>query len=318
MTSEPTYFGIDVSKENLDLGVNPKRQIRRFHNTATGISKIVDHITETGPIMVVMEATGGFEIPVAAALGEAGILTAIVNPRQVRDYARSTGKLAKTDAIDAQILADFAATVHPEPRPLADPQAQELKAILARRRQLNEMITAEKNRLQRARGILRDHIRAHIGWMENEMLDMDSALKQFIEGSPMWQEKDNLLRSVPGIGPVLSTTLVAELPELGNLNRKQIAALVGVAPLNRDSGKMRRKRSVWGGRASVRAALYMGALVATRFNPVIKRFYERLLAAGKAKKAAITACMRKLLIIINAMIKHHTPWHYSPDLVVIP
>ena len=317
MNTQPVYVGIDVSKENLDLAENPRQQIRRFHNTATGIGKTVDHIRETGSILVVMEATGGLEIPLAAALGEAGIPTAIVNPRQVRDYARSTGKLAKTDAIDAQMLADFAATVHPEPRPLAEPQARELKDILARRQQLNEMITAEKNRLQRARGVLRDHIWAHIAWMEKEMLDMDTTLKRFIEASPMWREKDNLFQSVPGIGPVLSTTLVAELPELGKLNRKQIAALVGVAPFNRDSGKMRGKRSVWGGRASVRAALYMGTLVATRFNPVIKQFYQRLIAAGKAKKAAITACMRKLLIILNAMIKHHTPWHYAPALVVI-
>ena len=229
MNTEPTYIGIDVSKENLDLAVNPGKQIRRFHNTATGIGKIVDYIREINPVLVVMEATGGFEISLAAALGEAGIPTAIMNPRQVRDYARSTGKLAKTDAIDAQILADFAAVVHPEPRPLADLQTQELKDILVRRRQLNEMITAEKNRLQRARGVLRDHIKDHIAWMEKEMLDMDMTLKHFIEVSPMWREKDNLFQSVPGIGPVLSTTLVAELPELGNLNRKQIAALVGCA-----------------------------------------------------------------------------------------
>jgi len=317
MNNEVIYVGIDVSKENLDLAINPKKQVRRFYNTATGIGKIVDHITKTGSTLVVMEASGGFEIPVAAALGESGIPTAIVNPRQVRDFARSTGKLAKTDAIDAQILADFAATVHPEPRPLADHQAQELKDILARRRQLNEMITAEKNRLQRARGALRDHIRAHIAWMKKEMLDMGSALRHLIEESPMWREQDNLLQSVPGIGPVLSSTLVAELPELGNLNRKQIAALVGVAPYNRDSGKMRGKRSVWGGRASVRAALYMGALVATRFNPVIKRFYERLIGAGKAKKAAITACMRKLITILNTMIKHQTFWHYALEPAVL-
>ena len=317
MNTEPIYIGIDVSKENLDLAVNPKKQSQRFHNTATGIGKVIDYIMAINPILVVMEASGGFEITIAAALGEAGIPTAIMNPRQVRDYARSTGKLAKTDTIDAQILADFGAAVRPEPRPLANLQAQELKEILARRRQLNEMITAEKNRLLRARGMLRDHIKAHIAWMEKEVLDMNSALRRFIEESLMWREKDNLLQSVPGIGPVLSSTLVAELPELGNLNRKQIAALVGVAPLNRDSGKKRGKRSVWGGRSSVRAALYMGTLVATRCNPPIRRFYERLIAADKAKKAAITACMRKLLIIINAMVKHHTPWLYTPEPAAI-
>lgn len=317
MKTEPIYVGIDVSKDNLDLAVHPRQQIRRFHNTATGINKVVEYIQDVGPVLVVMEATGGFEITVAATLGEKGISTAVINPRQVRDYARSTGKLAKTDAIDAQILADFAAAVQPEPRPLADTQTQELKDILSRRRQLNEMITAEKNRLHRARGVLRDHIRAHIAWMEKELIEMDSELKYFIEESPMWREKDNLLRTVPGIGPVLSSTLVAELPELGTLNRKQIAALVGVAPLNRDSGKMRGKRSVWGGRASVRSALYMGTLVATRFNPVIRRFYEHLIVSGKAKKAAITACMRKLITILNSMIKHHSAWRYTTDSVVI-
>jgi transposase len=317
MDTEPIYIGIDVSKENLDLAESVRKQVRRFHNTATGIGKLVDYLMTVNPTLVVMEATGGYEIPVAAALAEAGIPTAIMNPRQVRDYARSTGRLAKTDAIDARILVDFGAAVRPEARPLADVQTQELKEILARRRQLNEMITAEKNRLQRARGALRDHIKAHIVWMEKEMLDMDSALRHFIEESPMWREKDNLLKSVPGIGPVLSSTLLAELPELGRLNRKQIAALVGVAPLNRDSGKMRGKRSVWGGRAGVRAALYMGTLVATRFNPVIRRFYERLTAAGKAKKVAIVACMRKLLTILNVMIRHHSTWQNFPEPAVI-
>lgn len=317
MDTKTIYIGIDVSQENLDLAANTQKQIRRFHNTTTGIGKMVAYLMTVGPTLVVMEATGGYEIPVAAALGEAGITTAIMNPRQVRDYARSTGKLAKTDAIDARILADFGATVHPEPRRLADLQTRELKEIMARRQQLNEMITAEKNRLRRAQGLLRDHIRAHVDWMEKEMSDMDSALRSFIKRSPMWREKDNLFKSVPGVGPVLSSTLLAELPELGSLNRKQIAALVGVAPLNRDSGKMHGKRSIWGGRASVRAALYMGALVATRFNPVIRRFYQRLLAAGKAKKTAITACMRKLLVILNAMIKHRTPWNYAPELVVL-
>jgi transposase len=317
MSNEPIYVGIDVSKDNLDLAVHPRQQIRRFHNTATGINKAVEYIRDIGPVLLVMEATGGFEITVAAALSEAGITTAIVNPRQARDYARSTGKLAKTDAIDAQMLADFAAAVQPEPRPLADTQAQELKDILARRRQLNEMITAEKNRLHRSRGALRDHIRAHINWMEKELIEMDSELKHFIEKSPIWREKDNLLKTAPGIGPVLSSTLVAELPELGNLNRKQIAALVGVAPLNRDSGKMRGKRSVWGGRAGVRSALYMGTLVATRFNPVIREFYNRLIAAGKPKKVAITACMRKFITILNAMIKHHSTWQYISNSAVI-
>ena len=317
LESEPTYVGIDVSKDNLDLAVHTRHQIRRFANTGTGISNIVRHIMNLGPVLVVMEATGGYETPLAAALGEAGIPTAIVNPRQVRDYARSTGKLAKTDAIDARILADFAAAVHPEPRPLADSQTLELREILARRVEINEMITAEKNRLHHASRPLRDHIGAHIAWLQKALADMDSELKRFIEESPLWREKDNPLKSVPGIGPVLSSTLVANLPELGSLNRKQIAALVGVAPFNHDSGKMRGKRSCWGGRGNVRAALYMATLVATRHNPVIMAFYERLCAAGKPKKAAIVACMRKLLTIVNAMIKHHTTWHYAPEAAAI-
>jgi len=310
---EHIYVGIDVSKEALDLAVHGRHEVRRFANTTSGIDKTVGHIRLLGSALVVMEATGGYEISLAAALGDARVPVAIVNPRQVRDYARSMGKLAKTDAIDARILAEFGASVHPQPRPLADNKTLELREILARRVQLNEMITAEKNRLQHARGLLREHISAHIEWLEESLAGINSTLRRFIKDSPMWREKDNLLRSVPGIGPVLSSTLVADLPELGSLNRKQIAALVGVAPFNRDSGNMRGKRSCWGGRANVRAALYMPTLVATRFNPVIKRLYGRLLKAGKAKKVAITACMRKLLTIVNAMIKHHTSWQYVSE-----
>ena len=316
MENEQAYIGIDVSKNSLDLAVHGRHEVRRFANTAAGIAKTVRHAKESSPVLVVIEATGGYEMELAAAMAEDGIPTAIVNPRQVRDYARSTGKLAKTDAIDARILADFGASVHPEPRLLADSQTMELRDILARRGQISEMITAEKNRLQRSRGLLRDQIREHIVWLQKALSDMDSELKHFIEDSPLWREKDNLLKTVPGIGPVLSSTLVADLPELGTLDRKQIAALVGVAPFNRDSGKMRGKRACWGGRANVRATLYMATLVATRHNPVIQAFYQRLCAAGKAKKAAITACMRKLLTIVNAMIRHHTPWHYTSDAAI--
>ncbi len=317
MEQERAYVGVDVSKDRLDLAVHSHHEIRGFANTATGISKLLKHVTSLGPVLVVMEATGGYEMSLAAALAEAAIPMSIVNPRQVRDFARSTGQLAKTDSIDARILAKFAAVIGPEPRMLADIQTLELRDILARRDQLNEMITAEKNRLHHARGPLRDHISAHIAWLERSLAEMDSELKRFIEASPLWREKDNLLKSVPGIGPVLASTLVANLPELGALNRKQIAALVGVAPFNRDSGKMRGKRSCWGGRAEVRAALYMATLVATKHNPVIRKFYERLCAAGKAKKAAITACMRKLLTIVNAMIKHRTTWRYVVEEAAI-
>lgn len=312
-----TYVGIDISKETMDIAVKPKQPAKRFKNNDEGISEAATYVNGFAPALVVMEATGGFEMSLAAALGVAGILVAVVNPRQVRDYAKSMGKLAKTDTIDAQVLADFAAAVQPEPRPLANEQAQKLRDILARRRQLNEMITAEKNRLGRARKPVADHIRAHIVWLEKELEGMDSQLRSFIQDSPLWREKDDLLQSIPGVGPVMSSTLLAELPELGTLNRKQIASLAGLAPFNRDSGNFRGKRIVWGGRAKVRAALYMSTLVATKHNIVIRRFYERLCSAGKAKKAAITACMRKLLTIMNAMMKHHTSWQSDSNQAVI-
>ena len=268
-------------------------------------------IRDRCPTLVVLEATGGMEYPLAAALAVAGRPVVVVNPRQVRDFARATGRLAKTDAIDARVLAHFAAAMHPQTRPLPDTQGQELKAILARRRQLIEMLTAERNRLQSARSkAVKANIQAHIAWLEKEMTHIDHDLGQSIRQSPVWQEKDDLLKSVPGVGPVLSTTLLADLPELGLLNRREIAALVGVAPFNRDSGHIRGQRAVWGGRAVVRSALYMSTLVATRYNPIIRDFYQHLLSAGKPKKLAVTACMRKLLAILNAMLKHKKPWHY--------
>jgi transposase len=227
----------------------------------------------------------------------------VVNPRQVRDFAKATGRLAKTDRIDAQVLAHFAQAVGPQPRPLPDAQTQELAAFLARRQQLIQLLTAEKNRLWSSRPPLRQRVQAHIRWREQELRELDQQLGQRIEGSPLWRAKDDLLQSVPGIGPVVSFTLLAQLPELGSLNRQQIAALVGVAPLNRDSGTLRGQRKVWGGRAAVRTALYMATLVATRHNPTIRAFYQRLRGAGKAKKVALTACARKLLSIINAMLK---------------
>ncbi len=311
------YVGIDVSADALDVAAHPRQGVNSFRNTDAGISELVSYLKKLAPALVVMEATGGLELNVAAALAASGIPVAIVNPRQIRDYAKSLGKLAKTDKIDAQVMADFAAANQPEPRPLPDSQTQALKDLLTRRSQLSEMITAEKSRLRRARRPVSEHIEAHIAFLEQELGKMDSGIRGFIQDSPVWREKENLLRSVPGIGPVLSSTLLAELPELGALNRKQIAALAGVAPFNRDSGKLRGKRAVWGGRAKVRVVLYMGTLVATRRNDVIRPFYERLLAAGKAKKAAITACMRKMLTILNAMLKHGTPWLCFPNQAVI-
>ena len=255
-----------------------------------------------------LEATGGFEVDVAGALAAAGLPTAVVNPRQVRDFARATGLLAKTDQLDAQALAHFAEAVRPEPRPLPDAQAQELSALLLRRRQLVDMLTAEKNRVSLAAARIRPQIQTHIAWLQQQLADLDRDLGQLIRSSPVWRAKDDLLRSVPGVGPVLATTLVASLPELGTLTRQQIAALVGVAPLNRDSGTWRGRRTVWGGRAHVRAVLYMSTLVAVRHNPALRAFYERLRHAGKLPKVALTACMRKLLTILNAMLKHQTRW----------
>jgi len=312
------FVGIDVAKASLDVAVDGTTQRRKFANEEAGIEQATTYLKGLSPELVALEATGGIEIPLAASLVAAAIPVAVVNPRQIRDFARATGKLAKTDVLDAQVIAFFAATIHPTPRPLPDAKTQELNAVLVRRRQVRGMITAERNRLSSARKAVRERIQAHINWLEQELVSLNDDLKRKVEESPAWREKDDLLKSVPGVGPVLSATLLMELPELGTLNRKQIAALVGVAPLNRDSGTLRGKRSVWGGRAPVRAALYMAALVATRFNPIIRSFYQRLCAAGKAKKVALVACMRKLLTILNAMLKHRLPWSYPAPPVFGP
>ena len=248
------------------------------------------------------------ETSAASALAVAGLPCAVINPRQVRDFAKATGQLAKTDRLDAGILAQFADRIRPIPRPMPDPETKALSDLMSRRRQLIEMVTAEKNRLQCTPPGWRADVQSHITWLEGRLARLQEKLEALIKTSPTWRVNDELLQSVKGVGPVLSTTLLADLPELGTLNRKKIAALVGVAPFNRDSGTMRGKRTVWGGRAQVRAVLYMGTLAATRHNPVIKAFYTRLLAAGKAKKVALTACMRKLLTILNAMIKNQTAW----------
>lgn len=265
------------------------------------------------PTLVVLEATGGYEIPVTGALAAAQIPVVVVNPRHVRDFAKATGTLAKTDARDAQTLAHFAAVIQPAVRPLPDEHTQALAALVTRRRQLVDMLTAEKNRLRQASKPIRTSLKAHITWLERAVQEADIDLAKAIRQSPVWREKDEWLRSAPGVGPVLTTTLLATVPELGTLTHKQIAALVGVAPFSRDSGLLRGKRTCWGGRAQARAVLYMGAIVATRFNPVIRAFYQRLCAAGKAKKVALTACMRKLLVILNAMLKHRTPWRHGME-----
>jgi transposase len=305
------YAGIDVSKDILDLAVLPTGEKRQYSNDETGIEKLVIRLKKIKVNLVVMEPTGGLEMPSAAALTLEGIKVAVVNARQVRDYAKATGKLAKTDKLDALMMAEFAAVIKPPVRELRDEETQEIKAIVSRRRQLLEMLTAEKNRLAIAPKSLKPKILSHIEYLKKELADLDRDLRQRIEDSPVWRVKDDLLQSIPGVGKVLAATLLAELPELGKLNRRQIAALVGVAPYNRDSGMMRGKRSVWGGRAPVRSALYMAALVATRFNPVIANFYHRLLEKGKAKKVALVACMRKLLTIMNAILKTQKAWQYA-------
>lgn len=307
MTHPPVFVGSDVSKAQLDLALRPEGRFAA-PNTEAGIAQVLTRLRALSPTRVVMEATGGLELPLTGALAAAGLPVVVVNPRQVRDFAKATGKLAKTDTLDAQVRAQFAAVIRPEPRPLPDEQPQMLAALLTRRRQLVEMLTAEKNRLARARPPIRKNLRAHITWLERALDQADSDLAEAIQQSPVWREKDEWLRRGPGVGPVLTTTLRAHLPELGTLTDKQIAALVGVAPLNRDSGPLRGRRTVWGGRAQVRMALYRGAIVAARFNPVIRNFYQRLGATGKAKNVALVACMRKLLVILNAMLKHRTPW----------
>ena len=321
MEGEPRFVGIDVSKAQLDVAVRPtgKRWVLPYDET--GIEGLIPQIVDLEPALVLLEATGGLELPLVAALAAAALPVVVVNPRQVRDFAKATGTLAKTDALDAGVLAHFADAVRPEVRPLQDAETQVLNSLTARRHQVMTMLVSEKNRLGTASGAVSPRavsprIEAHIAWLEQELSDLDKGLRQTLRRSPVWREKDDLLRTVPGVGPQLSLTLLAHLPELGTLDRKQIAALVGVAPYNRDRGTRRGKRAVWGGRSRVRAVLYMGALVASRHNPAIRDFYQRLLAAGKPKKVALVASMRKLLVTLNAMLKHGYPWRDMTQPVV--
>jgi transposase len=318
-TTAKLYAGVDVSKDRLDVCLRwgePERHQEALSvaNDEAGIDALVSRLLQERPAMVILEATGGFERTAVGALAAAELAVAVVNPRHVRDFARATGRLAKTDALDAEVLARFAEAIRPSPRALPDEEVRALQGILARRRQLVDMLTAERNRLPAASKPVAKRIKAHIKWLEKELSRTDEDLEEAIQGSPALAENEALLRSVPGVGPVLARTLLARVPELGTLTHKRVAALVGVAPLNRDSGTLRGRRSTWGGRAEVRAVLYMGALVATRRNPLVREFYERLLAAGKPKKVALVACMRKLLTILNAVLKHHTPWRSSPYL----
>jgi transposase len=307
-----TFVGLDVSKHALDLAESPGEHTARFAHDDSGLAALVAHLQVRPPTLVVLEATGGYETDVVTSLTLAQIPVAVVNPRQVRAFANALGRLAKTDAIDARILALFADRVRPEPRPLPDAAHQELTALVTRRRQLVEMLTAERNRVALARGAVRQDLRQHIRWLERRLGDVDGQLTHLVRSSPVWRAHDNLLRSVPGIGPVTASSLIAYLPELGHLTRRQIAALVGCAPLNRDSGLWRGTRITWGGRATVRAPLFIATLVATRCNPTIRRFYQRLRRLGKPHKLALMAAMRKMLTILNAIMKSRQPWNPMP------
>jgi transposase len=309
MRDVPCFLGIDVAKAQLDIAIRPSGERWAVPNDPNGVMTLVDRLQALQPPLIVLEATGGLERMVTSALATAGLPVVVVNPRQARDCARATGQLAKTDALDARALAHCADVIRPTPRPLPDAQTQELRALVGRRQQLIIMRTAEQHRLAGTNERLTQDITAHIAWLNARIATLDDDLETLLRASPLWRANDDLLQSAPGIGPVCARTFLLERPELGTLTRQQIAALVGVAPLNCDSGTLRGRRSIWGGRAHVRTVFYMGTLVATRFNPRIKAFYERLLAAGKLKKVALTACMHKFLTILNAMLKHRTPWH---------
>jgi transposase len=312
-TPAEEWVGIDVSKATLDVAVVPSGSQWQVANTASAIATLVEQLRALAPVRIVLEATGGYEYPTAAALAAQQLPVVVVNPRQVRDFARATGELAKTDRIDAQLLARFGEKINPEARALPDATTRALSAAVTRRRQLHEMLSAEQQRLmlaavQDAPEALRDQLGDHIDWLRRQIGDLDTDLQQQLRSSPIWRERENLLLTIPGIGPITTATLLSQLPELGQLDRKAIAKLVGVAPLNHDSGTKHGPRRIWGGRANVRAVLYMAALVAIRHNPQIRAFYQRLLAAGKPKKSCLIACMHKLLLVCSAVLRSNTPW----------
>ena len=308
MSQAPVFVGIDVSKDRLDVHARPTDAAQTFDYTEAGVSQLLSFIQPFSPALIVLEATGGLESHLAAALAAKDLPVVIVNPRQVRDFAKATGELAKTDRIDAAVLSLFGERIRPEVRPLPDEATRDFEAKLARRRQVVEMLSAEKNRLHTARRAVAKEIKNHIAYLERYLEKIDEDLDRTIAASPVWRVKENILKSAKGVGPVLSRTLLAEVPELGQLNRKQIAKLIGVAPLANDSGKRSGKRHIQGGRRQVRSVLYMATLAATRSNPQIRSYYQNLLAKGKPQRVAIVACMRKLLIILNAMIRTDQNW----------
>jgi transposase len=311
------FIGIDVSKQLLEVAAHESDYQFSCANKASAFGELIVELIALRPALIVLEATGGLEIPVTAALHAAGLPVVVINPRQVRDFAKALGQLAKTDRLDARVLAHFAAAIKPPLRPIKSTGELELDALVGRRGQLVEMLTAEKNRRgSAATDTVRKEIKEHIDWLQERIAELDEQLKALLKSSSLWQGKDDVLQSVPGIGPVVSFSMLADLPELGTLNRQQISKLVGVAPLNCDSGQQRGTRHIYGGRARVRSMLYMAALTATRYNPVIKDFYQRLLAKNKPFKVAITACMRKLLAIINVMVRDGACWKTKDEAVL--
>ena len=305
----PTFVGIDVSKHRLEIHLRPAGEGFTIDHDDGSVAALVERLVALEPALVVLEATGGMEVRLAAALAAADLPVAVVNPRQVRAFARAIGRLAKTDRLDAAAIAHFAEAVRPPVRPLTDEATRHLQALVARRRQLLEMLVAERNRRQAADPALHARIDAHLRWLAEALAEIERELDGAVHESSIWRAKEELLRSVPGVGPVSARTLLAELPELGSLNRRQAAALVGVAPFSRDSGKMRGRRTVWGGRAALRACLYTAAVAAARgSNPAIAGFYKRLRRAGKPAKVALTACLRKLVVTLNAMLRTNTAW----------
>jgi transposase len=311
-SSDERFVGIDAGKRKNDVHVHGLADESQYHNDAEGIRQLVNSMLQLSPALIVVEATGGYERLMVAELSAAGLPIAVVNPTRVRRFADSLGQLAKTDKIDARMIAHFASVVRPPVCALKSEEEEYLGELLDRRRQVIAMRTAEKNRLHTSRGRIRDDIEEHIDWLAAKLNELDREIADMIGNSQEWSEKATLLRSVPGVGPVTAATLLADLPELGTLNRQKVAALVGVAPFNKDSGKKRGKRRIFGGRASVRRTLYMAALACTRHNAVIKQFYNHLLDQGKEQKVALTACMRKLLVVLNAMVRKQEFWHHDP------
>lgn len=309
METGKLYIGIDISQDQLDMASYPGDKIWKYGNDKHGITKITEKLQGIQPQVIVMEATGGLEVPLREALEQAGLPVAVMNPRRIRDFGRAMGLLAKTDKLDAKVMACFAAKIEPEPRPSPDSDTKYLEHLLERRDQLQEMLTAERNRLKQSLDTaIQKQIQDHIDWIDQEIQDLDKLIKEKIAANPQLQSKIELLRSMKGVGDILSAKLIAKLPELGHLNQREIAALVGLAPFNRDSGRYRGKRTIWGGRAGVRKAFYMPVLAAIRCNTVIRVLYQRLTARGKLKKVAIVACMHKMLTILNSMVKNNRPW----------